>query len=360
MIKVLIVEDEEHYGEFLKKIIERKYPCDRAKDGNEAKALITKNSYDIIIHDLRLPGIFGRDLIKFVRSKVDPDIVNIVVTGYEEDWPAHEATEEHIFFYLRKGKFKPEELMKVMDNAVQLRDLKLKERAYMQNLIAAEKLSSTGKLAIGIAHEINNPLQSMMAIAEVIKKKLLSVKSWEALSGDFEILEKGISRIKRVIKQLIDLHRIDLNIHGKNRLETIIERVVSFIRPIAKEKNTKIVWQNTVQNGNIYVEESQFFHILLNICLSLMDSNNETIDIETKKLQDSVEIQIKTRKKQHDEEWREEHAHIDSLSLEISRGIVNHLGGKIKYNDTEKGELIAIQLPYSVIGVNEQKAPLGR
>lgn len=360
MTRVLIVEDEEHYGEFLKKIIGKKYSCDHAKDGNEAKLLITKNPYDIIIHDLRLPGVFGRDLIRYVRSTVDPDIINIVVTGYEEDWPAHEATEEHIFFYLKKGNFKPEELLKVIDNAVQLRVLKLKERTYMQNLIAAEKLSSTGKLAIGIAHEINNPLQSMMAIAEVIKKKLISVESWGALSRDFEILEKGITRIKRVIKQLIDLHRIDLNIHGKNRLDTIIEQVVSFIRPIAKEKDTKIQWQNNVQNVNIYVAESQFFHVLLNICMTLMDYGNDFISIETRKLEDSVEVQIKTAKKQRDEYEEEEKAHIDSLSLEISKSIVSHLGGTIKYDDTEKGELIAIKFPYSDVGVKKQRTPLSR
>ena len=43
MIKILIIEDEEFYAAFLKKIIIKKYHCDRARDGIEAKKLLLKN-----------------------------------------------------------------------------------------------------------------------------------------------------------------------------------------------------------------------------------------------------------------------------------------------------------------------------
>jgi signal transduction histidine kinase len=346
MIKILIIEDEEYYGEFLKKIIEKKYKCDRAKDGNEAKLLLFRNIYDIIIYDLRLPGLFGKDLIRYVRKKIDPDIINIVVTGYEEDWPAINATEENIFFYLRKGSFKPEELMKVIDNAAQLRQMKLKENTYIKNLIASEKLAATGKLAVGIAHEINNPLQSMIAMTEVLKKKVNEIDNSEILTKDFTILEKGMTRIKRVIKQLIDLHRIDYNVKGSNNLNTIIERVVSFISPIANEKDTEITVSNIEKNGNIYVSESQFFHVLLNVCMSLLDYSKKSISIKTERQKNYIAIQITTTKKENLKSGSE-YAYSDSFDLEISKSIIQYLGGVIRFVDGEKGESITIKFPFS-------------
>ncbi len=351
-MKVLIIEDEEHYGEFLKKILQKKYFCDRAKDGNEAKLLLYRNLYDIIIYDLRLPGMFGKDLIKYVRAKVDPDIINIVVTGYEQDWPAIEATEEDVFFYLQKGNFRPEELLKVVDNAAQIRQLKQRENTYINNLIASEKLASTGKLAVGIAHEINNPLQSMLSITELMKKKLEAVDEGQSLTSDLSILEKGISRIKGIVKQLIDLHRIDYTIKGTNQLSTIVERVVSFLRPIAKEKNTAISAHNTLKNKNIYVSESQFFHVLLNICMSLLDYGNEAMTIETEREPNYVVIQVRTKKKKSSEEdlvdeLSEGSRYMESLGLEISKSIVQHLGGVIQIGDSENGELVTIRFPFT-------------
>jgi signal transduction histidine kinase len=351
-MKVLIIEDEEHYGEFLKKILQKKYSCDRAKDGTEAKLLLYRNIYDIILYDLRLPGTFGRDLIKYVRTRVDPDIINIVVTGYEQDWPAVEATEEDVFFYLQKGGFRPEELLKVVDNAAQIRQLKQKESTYIKNLIASEKLAATGKLAVGIAHEINNPLQSMLSITELMKKKLKAVDGGQTLTPDLTILEKGISRIKGIVKQLIDLHRIDYTIKGTNQLSTIVERVVSFLRPIAKEKNTTIIAHNTLQNTNIYVSESQFFHVLLNICMNLLDYKNETITIETEREPSYVVIQVRTKKRKSSredraDEQREGSRYTESLGLEISKSIVHHLGGAIRIGDNDNGECVIIRFPFT-------------
>jgi len=130
MANILIIEDEDLYRNFLQKITSNRYSCDTAKNGDEAKTLLSRNSYDVVLYDLRLPGISGKDLIHFVKNKIDPDIVNIVITGYEEDWSPVEATEENIFFYLKKGYFHPAELLKIIDSALQLRNFRLNERAH--------------------------------------------------------------------------------------------------------------------------------------------------------------------------------------------------------------------------------------
>lgn len=350
MTNILIIEDEECYGEFLKKIIEKKYTCFHTKSGIEAKELLRHIRFDIVVCDLRLPGILGKDLIHYVRREIDPDIVNIVVTGYEQDWSAVEATSEHVFFYLRKGNFRPEEFLKIIDNAAKLRDLKQKEKEYVKNLLASERLASTGKLAVGIAHEINNPLQCILLVSELLRKKLRSNGGEKLLSSDLNLLERGIERIRRVVQQLINLHKIDDKKKSCNSLNRIVEGVISFVRPIAKEKNIKILYRNRNGNSDILAPEYLYYHVLLNICLNLLDRRYSFIEIQTGKNSEFALIGIKTRKRTDNISqrlyafsWLQD----ERLGLDISKNIVQQHGGIVHFRETDSGEIIIIKIPLS-------------
>jgi len=353
MIKVLTIEDEEFYGEFLKKIIQKRYNCDLARDANQAKALLKKNQYDVILYDLRLPGDLGKNLVEYVREKIDPDIINIIVTGYENDWPPVETTAQNIFYYLKKGSFKPEELIKIVDNAVQLRKLKLKEKNYLKNLIISERLASTGKLAISIAHEINNPLQGIILMTELLREKTGNTKDRELILDDINLLEKGIERIRNVVKILLDLNRIEYEEEIEDNLVNIVERVISFLRPIAKEKNTKIHVYNSNQDNKIIISEGQTFHVLFYIFTNLLENSYKSIEIALKQLNNYANIEITTSKK---DSKTVDISHIsyishdfdaDNLRMELSKKIINNYNGTVDFKKIKDGELITIRLPLS-------------
>ncbi|HEB30022.1 MAG TPA: hybrid sensor histidine kinase/response regulator [Spirochaetes bacterium] len=346
MVKVLIIEDEDHHGAYVKNVIERKYPCDWARDGIEAKRMLSDNKYDIVIYDLLLPGISGKDLIHFTREEVDPNIVNIVITAYEEEWPPIESTSENIFYYMKKGTFKPAELLKVMDNAAELRKLRLKEATHIRNIIASEKFVSTGKLAVSIAHEINNPLQSMVAITDIIKQKIATMKNADTIQRDFDIIEKSVERIKGVIKQLTDLHSIDHKLAVTIGMCTIVEKVVSFIRPVAKEKHVFISMRDTGSNVKTYISESQFFHLLLTLFLDLLDTGSETIDITTKKEKGYAVLEIRTVINGTDPDSPPSPLMgMIITDLEISKSIIDQYNGIISFCEQNHTLIISIKLP---------------
>ena len=138
MFNILIIEDEDLYRKFLLKILQKSYHCDTARSAEEARALLLHNSYDIVLYDLRLPGISGKDLVQWVRREIDPDIVNIVITGFEDDWTPVQATEENIFYYLRKGDFQPDELTNIVNNAAAVRKMRIEERVSFSDQLATE------------------------------------------------------------------------------------------------------------------------------------------------------------------------------------------------------------------------------
>jgi len=69
-MRILLVEDEEGVANFIKKgLVEEHYAVDLAVDGEEGRALVFANSYDLIILDIMIPGIDGIELCREIRQK---------------------------------------------------------------------------------------------------------------------------------------------------------------------------------------------------------------------------------------------------------------------------------------------------
>jgi DNA-binding NarL/FixJ family response regulator len=351
MNKVLIIEDEEFYRNFLRKIVAQRYPCNAASNGSEARHLLRSKRYDVVLCDLRLPGDSGRELISFIRKEIDPDIQNIVITGFERDWSPVEATEENIFFYLKKGQFHPEELLKLIDSALQTRSAKLMEREYVSRLIASEKIAQAGKLATGIAHEINNPLQSLVVVLDHFREKVRSRRDADQLLTEIRLMERGVERISSVVRQLLELYRIDRDATHVDRLDNILEKVVSFLRPIGREQNARIVYRPFVSHPSVCVAENQFFYVLTNVCLALLDHRHGEIRISPHIHRGSAIVTIRAIRRDSGagREKRLEtgsgNRFIDTFGMDMTRGIQQWFKGSIRVASRESGEIVFVSLP---------------
>jgi len=69
MTKVLVVEDNAHIrGISAKALVDEGYDVTTAADGAQAKTLLAKQLYDLLVTDIMLPGATGADLIEFLKS----------------------------------------------------------------------------------------------------------------------------------------------------------------------------------------------------------------------------------------------------------------------------------------------------
>ena len=116
--RILIVEDDAFYREFLLRTLDRDYTVDAAEDGMQALTRLGIESYDLILCDLRMPGISGKELIQKIRQNTGTESVLVIITGFEQDWSPVDATDANVFAYLKKGKFGPKELRKVVQNGL--------------------------------------------------------------------------------------------------------------------------------------------------------------------------------------------------------------------------------------------------
>lgn len=122
--RILVVDDEMGIREGCKRVLSSKrFVIDEAEDGKVGLQKIEKNSYDLILVDLMMPGISGLELIQRAHQ-IDPEIIMIVITGYAAIETAVEATKRGAYDYLPKP-FTPEALIAVVNRGLEKRTLRL-------------------------------------------------------------------------------------------------------------------------------------------------------------------------------------------------------------------------------------------
>src|SRR5215467_1490960 len=130
MKHLLLVEDEAPLREALaEQLIDRGYAVEQAESGEEALARLADFAFDVIITDLRLPGIDGSAVVDAALGRY-PDIIAIVVTGYGTVKDAVEAIKRGAWDFVSKP-FQIDELLHALTAALEQRRLK-SENAYLR------------------------------------------------------------------------------------------------------------------------------------------------------------------------------------------------------------------------------------
>ena len=100
---ILLVEDEEKTGQMLKMALETEgIDVEWVKAGQEALTLLEKGKYDLIVLDLKLPGMSGDDVLEEIR-RVDPYVEVIVYTNYENPPVMMKLINLGVEGYIKKG-----------------------------------------------------------------------------------------------------------------------------------------------------------------------------------------------------------------------------------------------------------------
>ena len=172
---VLIIEDEEHFRSYLENIVKRRFKFYSAGSWSEAKSLLFENSIDIVLVDLRLPEVSGKQIVEIINHEMGDRVNIIIITGYENDWEDQCALKCGVHSYFRKGAFKPDDLLDVMDECITSRDtlnmggtLTFGE-AFPRTQVWLETL---GKL-----YEFTNELTSLDSLNDVIDTTIRAIKN---------------------------------------------------------------------------------------------------------------------------------------------------------------------------------------
>jgi two-component system response regulator AtoC len=117
--RLLVVDDEEGVRAFLADALaDAGHHVSQAADGQAALAMLTQRSFQIVLTDLRMPGISGMELMVQLRH-LYPDVEVIVLTAHGSIESAVGAMKEGAFDYLTKPLESPEALRLVVSRALE-------------------------------------------------------------------------------------------------------------------------------------------------------------------------------------------------------------------------------------------------
>ncbi len=127
---LLLVEDETHLREAVaEQLTDRGFHVQPAESGEAALGYLSDFAFDVVVTDLRLPGIDGSAVIEAAVERY-PEIVAIVITGYGTVKDAVEAIKRGASDFVSKP-FQIDELLHALDAALEQRRLK-SENAYLR------------------------------------------------------------------------------------------------------------------------------------------------------------------------------------------------------------------------------------
>src|SRR5881296_2949061 len=127
---LLLVEDEALLrAAIAEQLSDRGFQVDQVESGEAANARLADFAYDIVITDLRLPGVDGAAVVEAAVARY-PDIIAIVVTGYGTVKDAVEVIKRGAKDFVSKP-FQIDELLHALESALEQRRLK-SENAYLR------------------------------------------------------------------------------------------------------------------------------------------------------------------------------------------------------------------------------------
>ncbi len=136
-------------------------------------------------------------------------------------------------------------------------------------LFQSEKLASLGRLAAGVAHEINNPLTSILLYGNLMKEKL---EENHSLANNLDYILEDAERCKDIVKNLLAYSRQTRPAKGVFYLNNLIGESLRLIRDQKLFMNVKII--KDLDNCQILVnaDKNQLCQVLINLIINAFDA----------------------------------------------------------------------------------------
>jgi len=151
-------------------------------------------------------------------------------------------------------------------------------------LFQSDKMASLGRLAAGVAHEINNPLTGVLTYSSFLLKR---TKDNPEFQEDLKVIVRETLRSREIVKSLLDFARQSVPKKNSADINEIIEKSYGVIESQLALNKVKIVKQTDPNLPKIIVDANQIQQVFINLMVNASDAigpKGGTVTIVTKQI----------------------------------------------------------------------------
>ncbi|MBC2716200.1 MAG: PAS domain-containing protein [Desulfobacteraceae bacterium] len=224
-----------------------------------------------------------------------------------------------------------------------------------KNMMQQEKLMSIGRLSAGIAHEINNPLTTIMTSSMLLQE---DTDPDDPIYGELETISKEALRCRNIVKSLLDFARQSKPVRKSLNFNQIIMDTIFLVQKQAGFNDIKISTNLSDNLPMTYLDKDQIQQTLINLALNAIEATdpggNVKFSTETNPETGMIHIDISDTgcgipKENLDKIFDPFFTTRETgtgLGLAITHGIIEQHGGTIEVESTPgKGTCFTIMLP---------------
>lgn len=313
------------------------------------------------------------DLSLAAMRMADGDFGSSIPPGRRDEVGDLAASMEALRRSFLQQKTELEALNAELDLRVQKRTEEL--HATEQRLVQSERLASVGRLASGVAHEINNPTGVILTRAEFLLEIADEIKLDEEAREDLEAIQRNAQRIARITTSLLNFSRQAPTEMAAVEVRALIDEALSLVSHAIKQNEIEVLREIPDDVPAVRGDRGRLEQVFVNLCKNGIDAmvaeGGGTLTLRAEMVGTHVEIVVRDTGPGLPTEVQDqifepffttkEQGKGTGLGLSISYGIIAEHEGEIRLDSKPgQGAAFTVVLPKwaGEAGSQDEEPPL--